>query len=165
MKRGKDMGDTFVDRELERLVYFGDLPHPTCPRSGTRASRTWTPKQWTVSIPSLPWRAHIGIAGNERVDELARRAVLDKKTAADYDRFPLSHVKNMIRAARLEEWQQRYAEGMAQILTGHGGFALYLYRFKLRDSPYCACDPSKIQDVLYVLEVCDMFVSVRRWKR
>ncbi|GBP65874.1 hypothetical protein EVAR_85142_1 [Eumeta japonica] len=28
VKRGKDLGDTFVDRELERLVYFGDLPHP-----------------------------------------------------------------------------------------------------------------------------------------
>ncbi|GBP40758.1 hypothetical protein EVAR_26422_1 [Eumeta japonica] len=29
--------------------------------------------------------------------------------------------------------------------------------FKLRDSPYCACDPAKIQDVLHVLEDCDMF--------
>ncbi|GBP14732.1 hypothetical protein EVAR_9634_1 [Eumeta japonica] len=28
VKRGKDLGDTFVDRELETLVYFGDLPHP-----------------------------------------------------------------------------------------------------------------------------------------
>ncbi|GBP85095.1 Putative 115 kDa protein in type-1 retrotransposable element R1DM [Eumeta japonica] len=28
VKRGKDLGDTFVDRELERPVYFGDLPHP-----------------------------------------------------------------------------------------------------------------------------------------
>ncbi|GBP08074.1 Putative 115 kDa protein in type-1 retrotransposable element R1DM [Eumeta japonica] len=28
VKRGKDLGDTFVDRELEKPVYFGDLPHP-----------------------------------------------------------------------------------------------------------------------------------------
>ncbi|GBP60479.1 Putative 115 kDa protein in type-1 retrotransposable element R1DM [Eumeta japonica] len=28
VKRGKDLGDTFVDRKLERPVYFGDLPHP-----------------------------------------------------------------------------------------------------------------------------------------
>ncbi|GBP21029.1 Putative 115 kDa protein in type-1 retrotransposable element R1DM [Eumeta japonica] len=28
VKRGKDLGDTFVDRELERPVYFGDLLHP-----------------------------------------------------------------------------------------------------------------------------------------
>ncbi|GBP39695.1 hypothetical protein EVAR_25519_1 [Eumeta japonica] len=28
VKCGKDLGDTFVDRELERPVYFGDLPQP-----------------------------------------------------------------------------------------------------------------------------------------
>ncbi|GBP34375.1 Putative 115 kDa protein in type-1 retrotransposable element R1DM [Eumeta japonica] len=28
VKRNKYMGDTFVDRELKRPVYFGDLPHP-----------------------------------------------------------------------------------------------------------------------------------------
>ncbi|GBP26465.1 Putative 115 kDa protein in type-1 retrotransposable element R1DM [Eumeta japonica] len=28
VKRGKDLGDTFVDRELEIPVYFGDLLHP-----------------------------------------------------------------------------------------------------------------------------------------
>ncbi|GBP22762.1 hypothetical protein EVAR_13553_1 [Eumeta japonica] len=35
-------------------------------------------------------RAHVGIAGNERADELVKRAALTKKTAADYDKFPLS---------------------------------------------------------------------------
>ncbi|GBP15240.1 hypothetical protein EVAR_92241_1 [Eumeta japonica] len=28
VKRGKDLGDTFVGRELEKPVYFGELPHP-----------------------------------------------------------------------------------------------------------------------------------------
>ncbi|GBP71964.1 Putative 115 kDa protein in type-1 retrotransposable element R1DM [Eumeta japonica] len=52
VKRGKDLGDTFVDRELERPVYFGDLPHPcTCPRSGTRR-RDLDPRRWTVSPSS-----------------------------------------------------------------------------------------------------------------
>ncbi|GBP33850.1 hypothetical protein EVAR_20961_1 [Eumeta japonica] len=55
-------------------------------------------------------RAHVGIAGNERADELARRAALTKKTAADYDKFPLSYAIKVIRAARLEEWQEQYAE-------------------------------------------------------
>ncbi|GBP55463.1 hypothetical protein EVAR_42639_1 [Eumeta japonica] len=47
LKCGKD---TFLDRQLEKFVYFGDFPH-SCkfPRSGTRMSRTWTPKPWTVS--------------------------------------------------------------------------------------------------------------------
>ncbi|GBP35915.1 hypothetical protein EVAR_23164_1 [Eumeta japonica] len=90
------------------------------------------------------------------------------------------------KVASLEERQKRYAEGstweitkcffpraeqayrvlkqiamtsqVAPTLTGHGGFAQYLFRFKLQeDSPYCACDPSKIQDMLHVLEDCDMF--------
>ncbi|GBP47017.1 Retrovirus-related Pol polyprotein from type-1 retrotransposable element R1 [Eumeta japonica] len=134
-------------------------------------------------------RAHAGIAGNERADELTRRAALTKKTAADYDRFPLSYAKRVIRAASLEEWQERYAEGgtgeitkcffprveqayrvlrktemtshLAQTLTGHGGFSQYLHRFKLKNSPYCACDPAKIQDVLHVLEECPMFLRER----
>ncbi|GBP01739.1 hypothetical protein EVAR_72846_1 [Eumeta japonica] len=46
---------------------------------------------------------------------------------------------------------------LAQTLTGHGGFSQYLHRFKLKDSPYCACDPAKIQDVLHVLEECQCF--------
>ncbi|GBP03239.1 Glycine N-methyltransferase [Eumeta japonica] len=32
---------------------------------------------------------------------------------------------------------------VAQTLTSHGGFAQYLFSFKLRDSPHCACDPAK----------------------
>ncbi|GBP08155.1 hypothetical protein EVAR_2941_1 [Eumeta japonica] len=50
---------------------------------------------------------------------------------------------------------------MAQTLMGHGGFSQYRFRFKLRDSPHCACDPAKIQDVLLVLEDCDMFLRKR----
>ncbi|GBP92228.1 Putative 115 kDa protein in type-1 retrotransposable element R1DM [Eumeta japonica] len=128
---------------------------------------------------------HAGTTGNERADELARNAALKKKTAADYDRYPLSYAKKVIRAASLDEWQQRYTEGgtgeitkcffprvegayrvlsrftitspIAQTLTGHGGFAQYLNRFKLKDSPYCACAPDKVQDVLHVLEECPIF--------
>ncbi|GBP55549.1 Retrovirus-related Pol polyprotein from type-1 retrotransposable element R1 3 [Eumeta japonica] len=94
----------------------------------------------------------------------------------------MTHAKKVVTS--LEEWQQRYAEGstgeiikcffsrveqaytvlrkiekepqVAQTLTGHGRFAQYLYRFKLRDSPYCAFDPVKIQDLLHILEDCDM---------
>ncbi|GBP08801.1 hypothetical protein EVAR_71225_1 [Eumeta japonica] len=128
----------------------------------------------------LLWvRAHADTAGNERADELARNAALKRKTAVDYDRFLLSYAKKAIRAASLDEWQQRYTERstgeitkcffpqveeayrilsqfmmtplLAQTLTGHGGFAQYLNRFKLKDSPYSACTSDKVQDVLHVL--------------
>ncbi|GBP65255.1 Putative 115 kDa protein in type-1 retrotransposable element R1DM [Eumeta japonica] len=134
-------------------------------------------------------RAHAGTAGNERADELARNAALKKKTTADYDRFPLSFAKKAIRAASLDKWQKRYAEGitsditkcffprvkeaygvlsrvsmtplLAQTLTGHGGFAQYLHRFKLASSPYCAYAPDKTQDLLHVLEECPIFLKER----
>ncbi|GBP41532.1 5'-AMP-activated protein kinase catalytic subunit alpha-1 [Eumeta japonica] len=89
-------------------------------------------------------------------------------------------------AASLKEWQERYAEGSAgditkcffprveqryrvlrkiemtsQMAQTHGGFAQYLHRFELKDSPYCACDPAKIQDVVHVLEECPMFLRER----
>ncbi|GBP61926.1 hypothetical protein EVAR_44982_1 [Eumeta japonica] len=53
---------------------------------------------------------YVGIAGNECAQELARRAALTRKTAADYDRFSMSYAKRTIRAATLEEWQERYTE-------------------------------------------------------
>ncbi|GBP46674.1 Retrovirus-related Pol polyprotein from type-1 retrotransposable element R1 3 [Eumeta japonica] len=125
--------------------------------------------------------------GNERVD-LARNAAF-KKTTADYDRFSLSFAKKAIRAVSLEVWQKRYVEGstseitkcfflrvkeayrilsgvgmtpfLAQALTGHSGFAQYLHRFKLANSPYCACAPDKTQDLLHVLEECPIFLKER----
>ncbi|GBP14607.1 Putative 115 kDa protein in type-1 retrotransposable element R1DM [Eumeta japonica] len=198
VKRGKDLGDTFVDRELEKPVYFGDLPHPAHLLTGPKtyhplaheARRDISEIAAEGRAVRLFWvRAHAEITVNERADELARRAALTKKKAADYDKFPLSYAKKVIRAASLEEWQERYAEGsageitkcffprvkqayrvlrkiemtsqMAQTLMGHGGFAQYLHRFKLKDSPYCACDHAKIQDVLHVLEECPMFLRER----
>ncbi|GBP75645.1 hypothetical protein EVAR_28857_1 [Eumeta japonica] len=70
---------------------------------------------WLQSFCTV--RAHTGTAGNEHADELARNAALKRKTAADYDRFLLSYTKKAIRAASLDEWQQRYAEGNTGEIT------------------------------------------------
>ncbi|GBP22504.1 Tigger transposable element-derived protein 6 [Eumeta japonica] len=101
-------------------------------------------------------RAHARITGNEYADELARHAAVTKKTAADYDKFLLSFAKKVIRAANLEEWQERYAEGSIGEIT-ECFFPRMEQAFKLKDL-YCACDLAKTQDVLHVLEECDMFL-------
>ncbi|GBP92257.1 hypothetical protein EVAR_68218_1 [Eumeta japonica] len=79
-------------------------------------------------------RAHVGIAGKERADELVKRA------------------------ASLERLQQTMIGFRCRVLKGHGGFAHYLYRFKLKDSPYCACDPAKEEDGLHTFEECHIFM-------
>ncbi|GBP37594.1 hypothetical protein EVAR_34630_1 [Eumeta japonica] len=50
-------------------------------------------------------RAQAGVAVNERADGLASRAALTKKTAVDYERFPLWQIKKVIMEASSEEWQ------------------------------------------------------------
>nr|XP_026500896.1 uncharacterized protein LOC113404252 [Vanessa tameamea] len=130
-------------------------------------------------------RAHVGTPGNERADELAKKADLTKKTAPDYDKVPISYVRRRIRETTVEAWQARYSSSETgsvtraflpdvkiakkvvrtsvltptdtQLLTGHGGFAAYLYRFKLKDSPSCVCDPECDETILHLILACPRF--------
>lgn len=130
-------------------------------------------------------RAHVGTPGNERADELAKNAALNKKTLPDYSKVPVSHIRGCIREETIQKWQARYdastmgsvtkaflpnvriakkilnAGGITsthiQILTGHGGFASYLHRFKLKDSPSCVCYPNCEETVWHLLLDCPRF--------
>ncbi|KOB71471.1 Non-LTR retrotransposon CATS [Operophtera brumata] len=130
-------------------------------------------------------RAHVGTPGNERADELAKNAALKKKTLPDYSRVPISFVKGRIREESIVKWQARYDASSTgsvtklflpcvraarkilfdggftpthvQILTGHGGFASYLNRFKLKDYSSCACDPNLEETVWHLLCDCPRF--------
>ncbi|GBP88382.1 Putative 115 kDa protein in type-1 retrotransposable element R1DM [Eumeta japonica] len=156
MRRGKTSGISL--RKAGRCAYFG-CAHTRVPRAtSVLTSSPGTP-------PSKRRRQRITIV------------------------FRCRTQKKPIRAASLDERQQRYTEGgtgeitkrffprvkeayrilsqvpmtplLAQTLTGHGGFTQYLNRFKLKDLPYCACAPSKVQDVLHVLEECPIFARER----
>lgn len=139
---------------------------------------------------NLFWiRAHVGVTGNERADQLAKEAALNSKTKAHYDRCPISFVKNKIRHETMEKWNDRYKRGetaantkiflpdaisayrlirqmtltpvLTQALTGHGGFAEYLFRFKLRPDPGCSCDAQKDQTVPHLLVDCPILGTLR----
>ncbi|XP_045533996.1 uncharacterized protein LOC123721026 [Papilio machaon] len=129
-------------------------------------------------------RAHVGVPGNERADELARLAAAQTKVAPAYDKCPLSYVKRRIREAVVKKWNDRYTNGAtasvtkmffpdiagahkiiktlenkpawAQILTGHGGFAAYLHKYKLKDDSACACDSAVPETVQHLLLECPM---------
>lgn len=62
------------------------------------------------SRPTLVWvKAHVGIIGNERADELAKLATTSPG-APDFNLTPLSFVKSAIRQRVNRLWQRRYAE-------------------------------------------------------
>ncbi|XP_045532182.1 uncharacterized protein LOC123719858 [Pieris brassicae] len=138
----------------------------------------------------LHWvKAHVGTEGNERADELARAAADTSKVKAVHVEYPLSHIKKEVRRKTLEEWDRRYREGvnggttklffsniteahknirerrfspeMTQVLTGHGPFAGYLCRFKLKESPECECDSGVEQSIPHLLTECPIFASSR----
>ncbi|XP_063374284.1 uncharacterized protein LOC134661981 [Cydia amplana] len=120
-------------------------------------------------VVTLHWiKAHAGLEGNERADELAKGAAAGSKRKPDYDQCPVSFVKRSIRTSTLDEWNRRYKSGetasitklffpdavkayrmtkkftptnlKTQLMTGHGGFSEYLNRFKCKESPSCICD-------------------------
>ncbi|XP_052741604.1 uncharacterized protein LOC128198763 [Bicyclus anynana] len=134
-------------------------------------------------------RAHIGTPGNERADELAKIAAANTNTSPHYTKIPLSYVKRKIREESVRKWQDRYLTsetgqitkiffpdvGMAyalvrkigvnyllcQAFTGHGGFAQYLCRFKLKDSPGCECDNDIEETIEHVILDCPRFGAAR----
>ncbi|CAB0044367.1 unnamed protein product [Trichogramma brassicae] len=53
-------------------------------------------------------RAHVGTAGNERADELAKEATNIKAHTLDYAEVPLSYVRKKIREETVKIWQDRY---------------------------------------------------------
>ncbi|XP_072933661.1 uncharacterized protein [Epargyreus clarus] len=137
----------------------------------------------------MSWtRAHVGTEGNEAADAAANGAARLHKTP-DYTCFPMSFVKQRVRAESLEAWQERY-EGsdqgrhtilllpklsdikelhkhidrsfhLTQILTGQGYHKSYPHRFKILPDDLCPCDDSSPQTIDHMLQSCDIFAGSR----
>lgn len=138
----------------------------------------------------IAWiKSHTGLAGNERADELAKKAALSDNLTPSYDNFTLSYAKRTIRAATIDEWQLRFDEVRAgsaiklfynnvrqahrtiactnhnnlrsQLLTGHGGVKSYLHRFKLAADPFCVCDGDSEETIEHIITKCPRFTMSR----
>lgn len=138
----------------------------------------------------LIWiKAHKGLVGNERADQLAKEAALKLKTKPNYDMCPVSFAKRSIRMRSLEEWNRRYKADttakitkiffpdainayqvirkinpigiITQVMTGHGGFSEYLNRFGCKESPSCICEPDKQENIPHILLECPVHALER----
>ncbi|XP_068626793.1 uncharacterized protein [Battus philenor] len=135
-------------------------------------------------------KAHIGISGNERADELVTDAALYRKTAAEYSSLPVSFAKRRIRLSFIGEWQKRYTSEstgetanlflpnvrlakkvvnnvklkpiLVHVLTDHGYFSSYLYKFKCKTDPTCSiCGPDAEKNIIHLLTACSKYIRHR----
>ena len=133
-------------------------------------------------------KAHSGLEGNERADELAKLASKLKKKP-DYEACPISFAKRLLRQNSISEWNRRYQSGetaagtklffpdatsayrtigrikvdstLTQVLTGHGGFSQYLHRFRCKENPSCICEPGTTESVTHILCECPVYTRER----
>lgn len=164
-------------------------PQTTHPLAKEIKESTTAAREKGTELKFFWLRAHVGTPGNERADELAKQAALRKKTAPAYDGVPISYVKRSIREDTVEKWQARYEASetgattkkffpqvkdansvirklkltnfLVQAFTGHGGFAAYLHRFKIKDAPSCVCDPTIDEDIWHIVCDCPRFCTDR----
>nr|XP_037877563.1 uncharacterized protein LOC119631142 [Bombyx mori] len=107
---------------------------------------------------SLFWiKAHVGLEGNERADQLAKEAALRSKRKPDYDLCPISFVRRQIRLETLDEWDRRYRSGrphqeqncfpkcVGGICGREGDGALQHYYPDTNRARWVLCIPEKIR--------------------
>jgi hypothetical protein len=113
-------------------------------------------------------KAHIEIQGNELADTLAKEAATNADLIESYKKVPKSVVMSELSEISFEMWQREWdlttkgentkeyfpvvtdrlsmniniTPKLTTIITGHGNIMSYLHRFKITDTPTCACGSS-----------------------
>ncbi|XP_023218907.1 uncharacterized protein LOC111621079 [Centruroides sculpturatus] len=132
--------------------------------------------------------AHQGIKGNEMADFLAKRAVTSDSKIT-YKRIPMKELKKQMRNWEVTTWQKEWENSTTgrhcfqffpiikdrlrnkhykishettQILTNHGSFQAYLYRFKISRRKNCDCDEESEGDANHLLFDCKKYEQSRQ---
>jgi hypothetical protein len=116
---------------------------------------------WHITFTWI--QAHVGHYGNELADKLAKEAA--RKDTVSYNRIPICEIAQQLREKGLKKWQMQWdrttkalatkeffpnikdrlntkitlTPNFTALVTSHGKTKLYLYRFKIIESPDCPC--------------------------
>ena len=129
----------------------------------------------------LKWvRGHVGITGNEQADKMAKNAAMMSVSDYNYQRMNIKTQKRKIKNLILKEWNKEYSkytnewlktfianasyDGLGHevvdvaeviwMISGHGPFAAYLNRMKVKESPLCSCLVREAQTPEHLLWRC-----------
>ncbi|GBN85860.1 hypothetical protein AVEN_233279-2 [Araneus ventricosus] len=129
----------------------------------------------------LHWvKAHVGYLGNELADGEAKAAA-DEPAVTEKLPIPISRMKSALKALTIREWQKRWDMtykgrltfkflpkvsakclfwGMVnEVLSGHGRFPFYFYKYGLGSDDLCAC--GEVGDALHYVVSCPLTDDLR----
>jgi hypothetical protein len=131
-------------------------------------------------------KAHVGTHGNELADALAKEAATNMDLAENYKKVPKSVVMRELTEMSINTWQQQWdlttkgaitkeyfpvvnerlkmniksTPNLTTMITGHGNIRSYLHRFRIINSPTCACGKNE-QTINHILYNCEIIIRER----
>ncbi|XP_067122059.1 uncharacterized protein [Centruroides vittatus] len=137
----------------------------------------------------IKWiKGHCGTPGNERADMLARTTTMPTDIIPTYNQLPVSRLKELLWRQTVASWQEEwertpeshitrkffpYVERRlkwkwlhpehcsSQLITEHGKFNAYLYRFRHSDTDFCPICGVR-NKVKHCLLSCPILKDIRR---
>lgn len=148
-------------------------------------------KQQNVKIELIWIRGHVGIQGNEMVDQVAKDAAQSTINEFNYSKINKSYLKREMKARIERDWNREYdrydnrwlksffknakynqiSEDMLDvpevrwIITGHGPFASFLQRMKVRVSSLCRCGQDVPQTPEHLLWTCNLTAELKEVRK
>ena len=75
----------------------------------------WNFPNWKIEFSWV--KAHVGIAGNELADQLAKAAASDSEAQITFNRIPISTLLSEIEEEANKKWQKEWKEGTKAVTT------------------------------------------------